>query len=391
MAVEPAVPEMPLVHREQGTILQVSISPDGREAVSLAQDGRPALPNPVRFWSMDDGAQIERDLKLPPDATTACYSAGGHELLVGTAGGKAVVVSLDTGEVLAIGRGAGPVASAVATRNGAFLFVRPDQLAIEGWDRGHNVLRVTCQSLEASPAWLAISADNSALLTAGPLRKAPPRDPRAAGGPALQLWEIQPKPAAGGAANERVYQAALKLDLAGQVTSLSSLALRADARQACFGTSDGQIRVWDLEQGVEIRALSGHTAAVTSLSLSADGSRLASGSADRTVRAWAVPEGIELMRYDGHTQPVRSVAIAPDGRMAISGAGDGQIRLWRLPAASAAEQTAAAAAANAKVATSGIFEPAPAIAAPAARLVSADAQRVRDRRWALPSSAPLAR
>jgi WD40 repeat protein len=375
---KPAAAELPLVYRENGTILHVAISPDGHEAVSVAQLRRPALPNSVRFWSMEDGTQISRDLNLPPDVTAISYSAGGRELFVGTASGKASVISLDSGEVLALGRGTGPLTTVVATGNDAFLFVRPNQSVVEGWDHGHNVLRVACESLRTSPGCLAVSADNTALLTAslarklparkGPEKKAGDNQPAEAGAPAaaLQLWDVQPVAVAGGAANERIYRAALKFDLTEQLAGLSSAALTADARQILFAGSDGEIHVWDVESRGEVRKLSGHRGVVTCMALSSDGLRMVSGSDDHTVRAWAVAEGIELMRYDGHTQRVRSVAIAADGRMAVSGGADGQLRIWRLPAARAVERIVAVAAEKpVKVA---IFEPGAAVAAPTARL-----------------------
>jgi WD40 repeat protein len=386
---KPAIPEQPLVYREEGMILHVAISPDGHEAVSVARLGRPAIPNSVRFWSMEDGTQVAHDLKLPPDVTAACYSASGNELLIGTASGKISILALATGEALAIGRGAGPVNATVATGNGAFLFLRPNQLAIEGWDRGQNVLRVACEPLSIAPSGLAISADCATLLTGNltagvpdlnvpkknPEKKAPdakPADrqavdrraadsPRIGGAAALQLWAIQPAASAGGAANERVYRATLKLDLTKHVASLSSLALTADGRRILFADSAGVIHVWNSDGKAEARQLAGHTAAVSSMAISADGARLVSGSEDRSVRVWALGDGIELMRYDSHTQAVRSVAITADGRIAISGGDDGQLRIWRLPAPTGAKEPAPPP--RARVARAGIFEPAAAAGA----------------------------
>ncbi len=367
-----AGPQPGLLHREHGPILHVAVSPDGREALSLAQDLRAGMPNSLRFWSVaDGGVQIERPLKLPADVTIACYAAAGRELFVGTGSGKAQLVALDGEEVLAIGRGAGPLGAAIATRNSALLYARPSQLALEGWDRTHSTLRVACAALPSAPAALGISADNSTLLTAGPFVGAPAAR-GAAGAAPLQLWQIQPA-ATAGAAGEPVFRATLKLDLTGRVADLSAVALRSDGRQACAGGRDGRIHVFDLVDVSLIHSLAGHTGPVARLSLSADGARLVSGGIDSTVRAWDVAGGIELMRYAGHAKGVTSVAIAPDGRTAISGGGDGQIRIWRLPAASAAEQAAAVAAAAgvAAPAAKSIFEPAQPVAAPA-KVVAAE-------------------
>ncbi len=157
-------------------ILQVAVSPDGREAVSVAQDRRPARPNSVRFWNMEDGTQVSRDLKLPADVMAIAYASEGRGLFIGTASGKASVVSLDTGETLALGGGAGPLTMAVARlQRRAFLSCtsKRRKLTIEGWDRAQNMLRVVCDSLKASPSQLAISGDNGAIFTASLPPKAP--------------------------------------------------------------------------------------------------------------------------------------------------------------------------------------------------------------------------
>ena len=48
----------------------------------------------------------------------------------------------------------------------------------------------------------------------------------------------------------------------------------------------GEIKVWDLKAGKEIRTLNGHRGAVRCLALSPDGKRLYSGSLDNTIRVW---------------------------------------------------------------------------------------------------------
>ncbi len=103
----------------------------------------------------------------------------------------------------------------------------------------------------------------------------------------FQLWEIQPKASAGGAANERVYQAALKLDLTGQIGDLTSVALAPDGGQAYLGGGDGVIHVLELDAGRETLKLSGHTAAVTSMSLSKDGSPGCGSREERLIEQFA--------------------------------------------------------------------------------------------------------
>ena len=96
---------------------------------------------------------------------------------------------------------------------------------------------------------------------------------------------------------------------------------------------DGTVRLWDPEQGVELRTLAGHTGPVTAVAWGQLGDRpvLASGGGDGTVRLWDPEQGVELRTLAGHT--VRSTAVAwgqlgDRPVLASDGGGDGTVRLW---------------------------------------------------------------
>jgi WD40 repeat protein len=46
---------------------------------------------------------------------------------------------------------------------------------------------------------------------------------------------------------------------------------------------------------------------------------------------WDVDDGNRLMSYEGHQGPIRCLAVAPNGLLALSGAEDGTVRVWGLP------------------------------------------------------------
>ncbi len=71
------------------------------------------------------------------------------------------------------------------------------------------------------------------------------------------------------------------------------LALSGDGKRLASGSEEGlgesgEIKVWDLEAGKQVRTLRGHTRPVTSLAHSGDGKRLLSGSSDKTIKLWNV-------------------------------------------------------------------------------------------------------
>ncbi|MEK6337443.1 MAG: caspase family protein [Acidobacteriota bacterium] len=94
------------------------------------------------------------------------------------------------------------------------------------------------------------------------------------------------------------------------------------------GSADNSIRLWDLNSGLELRALHGHKNWITALAVSRSGELLASGSNDRTVRVWSVSSGRELLTLTGHQAVVDAVLFSPDDRWVISGSADSTIRIW---------------------------------------------------------------
>jgi WD40 repeat protein len=75
--------------------------------------------------------------------------------------------------------------------------------------------------------------------------------------------------------------------------------------------------------------LSGHTNTIRALAFCPNG-LLASGADDRTIRLWDVEEKIELRAYRGHGSGVTSLAITADGEQLVSGSKDRTVKVWDL-------------------------------------------------------------
>ncbi|MRR15628.1 MAG: hypothetical protein EG826_04120 [Deltaproteobacteria bacterium] len=114
----------------------------------------------------------------------------------------------------------------------------------------------------------------------------------------------------------------------GHASSIQSVAVSPDGRQAISGSFDHVMKLWDVASGREVRTLTGHTGKVASIVFSPDGKHVLSGSADKTVRLWDAASGKTLRTFEGHTGDVTSVALSPDGKYALSGSGDKTLKLW---------------------------------------------------------------
>jgi hypothetical protein len=99
------------------------------------------------------------------------------------------------------------------------------------------------------------------------------------------------------------------------------------------GHADGQIILWDLVTGAQIRKFeTGGIGPVESLAISPDGSLVATGSAysDHLVRLWDVSSGAKLRELVGSQSGVIAVSFSPKGDFLASATYNGELWLWGL-------------------------------------------------------------
>jgi WD40 repeat protein len=94
---------------------------------------------------------------------------------------------------------------------------------------------------------------------------------------------------------------------------------------------DGSLRQWDIESGAQIGKEwrdEGDEARIVQLALSPNGRTIVSGSSDGTVRLWNVEMEKVVLKWKGHSDGVESMCWSPDGERVVSGSLDGTARVW---------------------------------------------------------------
>src|SRR5438876_8092617 len=76
---------------------------------------------------------------------------------------------------------------------------------------------------------------------------------------------------------------------------------------------DGEVRLWDVETGEEIRRFKGHDHEIKSLAVSADGKRMLTAGQDNRMILWDVDKGTEIRRTEAPSEFGPWVSIARHG------------------------------------------------------------------------------
>jgi len=117
----------------------------------------------------------------------------------------------------------------------------------------------------------------------------------------------------------------------GSSPRLESLAFSRDGRflAASGGAPSefGEIQVWEVAAGTQVRTIRAGTDALHGVSWSDDGRRLAVGGADTLVRAFDAATGEPVMQCDNHLDWVFGTAFVRDGSRLVSASRDKGVKL----------------------------------------------------------------
>jgi WD40 repeat protein len=109
--------------------------------------------------------------------------------------------------------------------------------------------------------------------------------------------------------------------------TVSAVAFSSNLQWLASGGSDGQVLLWNVLTGVEVRTLVGHKETVNVVALSADGRYVASAGVDKKLLLHDTKTGTIVKELGAGDQPVDALAISSNGRALTWGQGN-MVIVW---------------------------------------------------------------
>lgn len=116
--------------------------------------------------------------------------------------------------------------------------------------------------------------------------------------------------------------------LAGHDAKISCCSWTLDSCTVVTGATDGEIRIWDADSGMERGCMPGNGDSISKLLPLPDDKRVVFGAIDGSIRMLDLTLGAPVHRLDGQFGPHPPIVCSADGRRILAGLQNGMIRIW---------------------------------------------------------------
>lgn len=116
----------------------------------------------------------------------------------------------------------------------------------------------------------------------------------------------------------------------GHQTGVTACALSRNLKLALSADNQGDVIIWNINNGSQIGLRRAHSQQVFSLVFLPDSNTFLTAGDNKNIRIWSCTTEKKLGRLKGHNDNVNTIAISNNGRFLLSGSDDATLRLWDL-------------------------------------------------------------
>jgi len=286
-------------HDPHNSVYAIQFSRDGKCIASAGFNGV------VNVWDLEGRRILSRPSQSAVPAELAWLSEDRLAILYLKNGTSSICTITRGNDDLSWSTGLTNLAAVCSSTDGKRLFVSDFGGKIKCFDAEKGTEHVTFDRLVAQPDYyrkhglLAITADGKTLVSDGP-------------GISISLW------------NTETGKIQRQID---NLERFTLLAAAPNGRFLAAHGSDGNIRIYGLASGRELRSFPARRYSENVMAISTDGRWLAEASCGRRLRIWDVVADKELHAGSGHGVPVYGVAFISGGKIVTAGE-DQTVQCW---------------------------------------------------------------
>lgn len=285
--------------KESSLVNSIAFSSEGNLLATGCDD------KTIGLWDVKSGQKI-KTIQGHSDKVSALSFSPDKKIIASGSSDKTIKLwNVETGkEILTFHGHSEHISDLVFSPEGKKIISYGSDKTVRVWDieTGEEIF-----TLQHNSAWvtsIAVSPNGTRLITAGYYDS-------------LKTWDL--------VSGKELKN--LKLKAKGEILSV---VFSANGNEVFGGSSEGEIKAWNVETGAELFSFQSSRGVIESVSFSSNVKFLATGNERGEVKLWSLVDGKEVKTLIGHSTWVRRILFSPDGKLLATRDSNSVIILWDI-------------------------------------------------------------